>query len=498
MQLKRIAFRQPRLEPGSPELERLRNEVGHDDHVRAVCETIESIDLQPLHNAFRGTGSKPYRPELMLAIALFEILHGVSSPARWHSDAKTRDQCKFLGQGISPSRSVWYTFRDRCAKFIHQVHQQIVAQACQQKWVDPKECSLDGTFTRAAASRHQRFNLRRISRRIGVLKKVIRQRVSESPSSSPVPAWVAATVHGIQEQLDRYRAAKRRLLEQVAQNRKKPKKYQRNEESILISPTDIDAVFGRDKEKVLCALYNTQYMVAHGSGVIVAYDVFPKTNDTGTLAPMIALTQQIVAGRLLAVHADKGYCSLLELQDCQRLGVELYAPVQDHSRGNGSKSLNGQKLFSQKEFEYCPEEESCRCPAGYTMFRRARGKKARADGRMVEEVRYEQVVERCSGCPLASRCIKPGSVRRTLTRLVGQELLDAQQAKMEENVGKRSAGLRGQTVERAFGDGKLHRNQKEQNGRGITRVKAEVGLLVVAQNSLRLYNHKKSKQTIIS
>lgn len=456
-------------------------------------QTIESIDVQPLHDTFRGTGSKPYRPELMLAVALFEILNRVSSPAKWYSDAKTRDQCKFLGQGITPSRSAWYTFRDRCAEFIDDVHQQMIALACQRRTIDPKECCLDGTFTRAAASRHQRFNLKRISRRIGELKKVIQQQ-QRCDQNQAIASWVASTPKGRQEQLDRYRAAKVRLLEQVAQNKRKPKKYQRDDENILISPTDIDAVFGRDKEKVLCALYNTQYMVACGSGVIVAYDVFAKTNDTGTLAPMIELTEQIVAGRLRIVHADRGYCSLLELQDCRKLSVELYAPVQDHCRGNGSKSLCGQPLFSQKDFVFSPQDESCHCPAGHAMPKRARGIKARADNRTVVEVRYEQTIERCSACPLAAICIKPGSARRTVTRLEGQELLDAQQAKMESELGKRSAGVRGQTVERAFGDGKLHRNQNEQNGRGITRVKAEVGLLVVAQNSLRLYNLRKRQE----
>jgi len=433
----------------------------------------------------------------MLAIALFEILNRVSSPAKWCRDAKTRDQCKFLGRGITPARSVWYTFRDRCAKFIDQVHQQMIQMACQQEVVDPSQCCLDGTFTRAAASRHQRFNLKRISRRIGKLKKAIGwlDHREQDQHNHAIAGWVASTPQGRQEQLDRYRAAKVRLLDQVAQNREKPKKYRRDEDNILISPMDIDAVFGRDKEKVLCALYNTQYMVACGSGVIVGYNVFAKTNDTGTLVPMIELTQRIVAGRLRTIHADKGYCSLLELQDCRKLGVELYAPVQDHSRGNGSTSLDGQSLFSQKDFVFSQKDGSCHCPAGHLMPKRARGIKARADDRSVVEVRYEQSVERCVGCPLASRCIKPGSARRTVTRLEGQDLLDNQQTKMESDAGKRSAGLRGQTVERTFGDGKLHRNQNEQNGRGRIRVKAEVGLLVVAQNSLRLYNLRKRQST---
>ncbi len=48
-------------------------------------------------------------------------------------------------------------------------------------------------------------------------------------------------------------------------------------------------------------------------------------------------------------------------------------------------------------------------------------------------------------------------------------------------------------IERRFADGKLHRNQETQNGRGLHRVRPEVGLLAVAQNTLTLYNLEKRR-----
>jgi hypothetical protein len=49
--------------------------LGDSDHVRAVREVMQTLDLGPLHAAYRGTGSAPYAPELLLAVALFEILN---------------------------------------------------------------------------------------------------------------------------------------------------------------------------------------------------------------------------------------------------------------------------------------------------------------------------------------------------------------------------------------------------------------------------------------
>jgi hypothetical protein len=231
-------------------------------------------------------------------------------------------------------------------------------------------------------------------------------------------------------------------------------------------------------------------MVAAGSDVIVGYDVFAQCTDTGTLAPMIRRTQTIVDGRLNTVHADKGYSSLLDLQDCQALDVELLAPVKQTAQ----HEVEGENLFTRKDFTFFPAEGRCQCPAGHEMQKRAEGVKPRADGRTVMEVRYEQSEECCGACPLAKKCLKPGSRRRSASRLVGQEMLDELEAKMETTVGQRSRKLRAQTVERLFADGKRNRKQNVQNGRGLARVKAEVGLLVIAQNILRLYNLIKRRE----
>ena len=73
-----------------------------------------------------------------------------------------------------------------------------------------------------------------------------------------------------------------------------------------------------------------------------------------------------------------------------------------------------------------------------------------------------------------------------MTRMEGQELLDAQREKMERQEVKMRYKLRGQTVERGFADAKGNRRFDRYHGRGLRRARAETGLLVLAQNVLRL------------
>lgn len=44
------------------------------------------LDLAPLYTTYRGRGKAPHRPDLMLAIVLFELRRGKRQPSPWHQD----------------------------------------------------------------------------------------------------------------------------------------------------------------------------------------------------------------------------------------------------------------------------------------------------------------------------------------------------------------------------------------------------------------------------
>ena len=70
--------------------------------------------------------------------------------------------------------------------------------------------------------------------------------------------------------------------------------------------------------------------------------------------------------------------------------------------------------------------------------------------------------------------------------LEGQNLLDQQREKMKTAEAESLYRLRNQTVELAFADSKGNREFDRFHGRGLARVRAETGLMVVTQNLLRL------------
>jgi hypothetical protein len=76
--------------------------------------------------------------------------------------------------------------------------------------------------------------------------------------------------------------------------------------------------------------------------------------------------------------------------------------------------------------------------------------------------------------------------------LEGEELIEAHKAFMSTPEAKQAKRLRGSVIERCFGDAKQHRNLRRLHGRGLRRVKAEVGLVVLAQTALTLARLRKN------
>ena len=99
---------------------------------------------------------------------------------------------------------------------------------------------------------------------------------------------------------------------------------------------------------------------------------------------------------------------------------------------------------------------------------------------------YQCPAEHCRECPLKSRCVKDPSKGRIVMRTEGEELLEEHRRKMATPEAKKLKKLRGQVIERGFGDAKQHRNLRKLHGRGLHRAKAEIGLVVLAQNALML------------
>jgi transposase len=465
-----------------------------DHRARVIDAFVDGLDRTVLEESYAGVGSPAHRPDLLLKIVLYEILEGRLSPRQWARDVRDSNALRWLGQGIRPSRSTLYAFRDRMHAPVFTLHAQAIRQAMADGLTTAEHGVLDGTAIRGAASRHHLVHEGKLRSRLEELNAAVDKDAAGQPLESR-PSWMATTAAGRQKQRQRYREAGTELSARLAKNQERPKDKRLACKQVRVSPTDPEAPLGRDKEKVFCPLYTAQYVVAAESLLILSFDVFAQATDAGTLPLMLDRTAAVTGRMLDQIDTDAGYSSLLDLQSCQERGVRLVAPVQENDFTERRRAQANDTGIGKDQFQWLPEEQTYVCPAGHRLKYKGRERKRRRDAQMVIEHRFRCPAEYCRVCPLRARCVRDPEKGRTVKRLEGEELIEAHKKWMSTPEAKQARRLRGSVIERCFGDAKEHRKLRRLHGRGLKRTKAEVGLVALAQTALMLARLRKTAAT---
>src|SRR5207245_349302 len=142
------------------------------------------------------------------------------------------------------------------------------------------------------------------------------------------------------------------------------------------------------------------------------------------------------------------------------------------------------RLFTKAQFEWLPELETYRCPAGHLLKRVGRETCGRSGGREEVVVRYGVKAVTCQACPLRPQCTTSHKVGRSLRRSEHEELILAHQAWMETASAKAAYRLRKQTIELVFATLKEHRGLRRCSGHGLVRVRTELALEGLVHNLL--------------
>jgi len=475
-------FAAPPWDRGSPEWIAIDDDLPVDHRARAIDEAVDQLDLAPLFASYLGVGSKAHRPDLMLKIVLYEMQTGRPSPDQWAEDVRDRRCLRWLGWGITPSRTRCYAFRDRVGPLLETLNRQVLGSAVVQGITTARQGSLDGSTIAAHASRHRLINLSRLQRRLEELDRVIAaDKTGRDPGA--IPAWMARFPVTRRRQRHRFHEARRKLLQEHARNARRPRDQRQDSEKIVISTGDPQAALGRDKEKVFRPLYTLEVVQDTKSPLVLGYEVFAQATDAGTLMPMRQRAHDLTGIWLEEILADAGYASALDLFDCSRAGVDLYAPYQENDSTEQRRAKRPRRQIPKSEFTWRPEEQVYVCPQRHRLTRISREARDRAEGRTVEVTTYRCPKEHCQACPLARRCT--GSANgRTIKRNEHEDLIAAHRAKMQTPEAKAIYRKRCQTVELRFADAKEHRGLRRFSGRGLERARIEVGLCVLAHNLL--------------
>jgi transposase len=479
-----VCFADPPWNERSAEWQMRDQQVPANHPARAVVEAMKQLDLMPLFALYRGAGTPPIRPDLMLAIVLIEMRSGRPQPSQWFRDARENLVIQWAGLGIQPSRTCWYNFADRIAPLIGQWNATVLHTARQRGVTQAERISLDGSAVAANASRHRLLNETTVSQRWTELKEACR---ADAAALSPqnAPTWMAKTPKTRQTQQERYEHARQRLVELYAVNNRQERKRRRKPEKIVVSVSDSEAALGRDKHNVFRPLYNVQLVRDLDSQLYLGYQVFAQPTDAGTFSPMLERVVNLTGVKPKAMLVDAGYVTACNLAICDQAGITLYGPWQENDLSRKEKKQGTKpRPIGKEHFTWVAEQNMYRCPEGHPLPWIGHEKRRQSDGQINVVHSYRCSPQHCRACPRQISCSSNPNRGRAIRRSEHEALVESHRARMATAEAKGLYRLRRQTVELGFADLKQHRSMRQFSGRGRSRAQRQVGLTVLVHNLL--------------
>jgi len=121
---------------------------------RFVAEVVEGLDLRAMSRSYRGSGSAPYHPTVLLDILEYGDATGVFSSRKLKRATYDSVAFRFITGNQHPDHDTIASFRRRFLKDIEGLFVEALKLAREMGVLKLVTAALDGTKIHADASRH--------------------------------------------------------------------------------------------------------------------------------------------------------------------------------------------------------------------------------------------------------------------------------------------------------------------------------------------------------
>ena len=333
---------------------------------RFVVEIVEQLDLQPLKASYCGRGSRPYNPEMLVALLFYGYATGVFSSRKLERSTYDSVAFRYIAANKHPDHDTIADFRKRFLPELTKIFVEILTIAGQMKVLKLGKVSIDGTKVPANASKHKALSYghackleERLEAEVAeLLQKAESADSADIPDGMDVPAELSIRQERIKAIKEAKAEIERRAVERYAEEQKayeakiadRAKKEQETGKKARAKrpqpptpgPTEKDQVNLNDSESRIMPTsgggfeqaYNAQAGVDTETLLIVTTHVSQAPNDKQELEPALTnlkhLPQKL--GTVTDLLADNGYFSEANVTLCEENKVASYIAVkrEDH------------------------------------------------------------------------------------------------------------------------------------------------------------------------
>jgi transposase len=438
--------------------------VAADAAVRVIDAFADELDVKGL--GFRrsvpaATGRPPYDPRDLLKLYVYGYLNEVRSSRRLERECSRNVEVMWLLRRLAPDFKTIADFRRDNGAAIVGACRAFVLFCRDQGLFTARLVALDGSKFRAAASAKRVMGRREIVDETARLDRRIADYLAgldESDAREPdeAPSATAAALAALR--------ARRVELDRLATT------LDAEERNTLVEGEPDARPMGIGKGPKPPS-YNVQTATDAETGLIVHHEVTAEPTDNRLLHPMAKATKTVLEADRLTVVADAGYSNGAAAAACENDGITPCVPANRSANNQGDGTL-----FDRSAFIYRPDTDTYECPAGHALVRK---QIMRRDNCVLYAAQ-----EDCSDCALKPRCTT--AARRLLTRHLHEDALQRMNARVEADPGLMRR--RRCAAEHPFGTIKRMTAGGRFLTRGLSKVRTETALSVLAYNILRAIN----------
>jgi transposase len=129
--------------------------IPSDSPTRLVNQIVNNLDITKVIDTYKGDGTSPYHPCMMLKIVLFAYLNNIYSCRKIENNTRDRVGFMWLSAMQTPDHNTINTFRSSHLKdTISDIFTQVVVMLVEMGYLSPDTVYVDGTKIESRANRY--------------------------------------------------------------------------------------------------------------------------------------------------------------------------------------------------------------------------------------------------------------------------------------------------------------------------------------------------------
>jgi len=122
---------------------------------RFIVDIVEKLDTSKIEGAYKGGGSAPYHPKMMLSLLFYSYARGTFSSRKIEDSTYESIPVLYITGGLHPDHDSINTFRSRFLTELKELFVEILEIAHELGVFKLGKISIDGTKIHANASKHK-------------------------------------------------------------------------------------------------------------------------------------------------------------------------------------------------------------------------------------------------------------------------------------------------------------------------------------------------------